>query len=55
MAGWLIHMLNIQTVVSKMSQIKLEEDVLAVSPHICPVRIIPVQFTRKQLKRQRSP
>lgn len=53
--GWLAVTYAQFTIVSKSSQIKLEEDGLAVSPHKCPVRITPVQFTRKQLKRQRSP
>lgn len=35
--------------------VKLEEGGLVVSAHIRLVRIIPVQFTTKQLKRQRSP
>lgn len=53
--AWLANTYAQYTIVNKMSQIKLEEDGLAVSPHTCPVRITPVQFTRKQLKRQRSP
>lgn len=37
-----------------MAQIKLEEDALAVPPHMCPVRILPVQSKKTAQKAEQS-